>query len=183
MKLTLVLLPLALAAPFAFAQQSGIQAPAQGGQSALKRKLPQAFRVQVNPGQEEAFDAEHWLILLEERDLDLREESFDRLLRVARGSSEARKFLEELAESEERELAWTARMALRELKNTRKSPAFAFLGDPKSGGQQLRLHGLDLGDPLGLELFFEGLPEMPELPERLVEMGYEPDAAWVRDYA
>jgi hypothetical protein len=27
------------------------------------------------------------------------------------------------------------------------------------------------------------LVEMPELPERLVEMGYEPDAEWVREYA
>ncbi len=65
------------------------------------------------------FDPEQWNLLLEEQDLDRREESFDRLVRRARRDPEARAYLKELAADADRPaLAWTARLALRELGRT-----------------------------------------------------------------
>ena len=63
-----------------------------------------------------AFDPDHWELLLQEVDLEERETHFGRLVERARVDSRARGFLEELArETGRRELAWTARLALREL--------------------------------------------------------------------
>lgn len=62
------------------------------------------------------FDREEWRGLLGTSDLDLRERHFEDLLRRARIDPLARQFLEELArDTSATELAWTARLALREL--------------------------------------------------------------------
>lgn len=66
------------------------------------------------------FDGEVWKRRLAEVDLELREKSLDALLRRARLDPVARAFLEELARDDAGgELAWTARLALRQLGRAR----------------------------------------------------------------
>jgi hypothetical protein len=66
------------------------------------------------------FDGEVWKRRLAETDLERREKSLDGLLRRARLDPVARAFLEELArDGAGGELAWTARLALRELGRAR----------------------------------------------------------------
>lgn len=87
--------------------------------------------------QEEPFRAEEWRRALSGADLDLRERDLDRLLRMARRSDEAWRFLRELRDDASApELAWTARMALRELEQGR--PRVRLFADP----------GARLADPL-----------------------------------
>ena len=65
---------------------------------------------------QESFDADRWRARLELDDLDERERAFEDLTRRAGIDLEARAFLEELARTgSEPELAWTARLALREV--------------------------------------------------------------------
>src|SRR6185436_15808937 len=62
------------------------------------------------------FDRQRWEERLTQSDLDQRERSLDALLKRARIDPVARAFLEELAKSPKGgELAWTARLALRQL--------------------------------------------------------------------
>jgi len=65
------------------------------------------------------FDRDEWIALLSEPDLARRERSFELLLRRARLDPMARGFLEVLSTDGTRpDLAWTARLALRELRRT-----------------------------------------------------------------
>lgn len=61
------------------------------------------------------FQRDEWLARLREPDLERRERSFDSLLKRARLDPFARAFIEELARDPAGELAWTARLGLREL--------------------------------------------------------------------
>ena len=71
------------------------------------------------PGEVE-FDREDWSERLQSPDLEARERSFDELLDLARGAAgeSTRAALEEWAAADD-ELAWTSRLALRELHRTR----------------------------------------------------------------
>ncbi len=61
------------------------------------------------------FDREQWMARLRATDLVQRELDFDDLLRRARLDPFARVFLERLADGDDVELAWTAKLGLREL--------------------------------------------------------------------
>ncbi len=113
------------------AQDEGAKA---GG---LRRVEPSPDEALPTPGASARFDPEEWLGLLEERDLDRREGHFERLVKRARKDPSAQTFLEELSQDGNfPDLAWTARLALREL---RQRPGFAvapldeFFGGPGQG--------------------------------------------------
>jgi hypothetical protein len=128
--------PLALVAG---AQETGQASPAPGG------------LVRVDPSQESddpsnlkglfarAFDRERWRERLLDSDLDQRERSLDVLLKRARLDPIARAFVEELAaDPKGGELAWTARLALRELGRA-NLPLQGFLGpDPFGSAQRMQ---------------------------------------------
>lgn len=78
------------------------------------------------------FQRDEWKNALSVTDLDLRERNLDALLQRARLDPVARAFLEELARDPAGgELAWTARLALRELGRARFAPRTTLLGpDP-----------------------------------------------------
>jgi hypothetical protein len=66
--------------------------------------------------EQEEFDAATWAARLQDADLGVREQHFDQLVRRARHDAAAREWLRrEVAEGAVPELAWTARLALREL--------------------------------------------------------------------
>ncbi len=65
------------------------------------------------------FDREQLIMLLTERDLDQRERNFDTLVRSARMDHRVYRVLAEISESRvDLELAWTARLALREVERS-----------------------------------------------------------------
>ncbi len=144
------LISIVLAAPVAvpgFSQSSPEQEP--------------LVRVQPIPAQERAsdddvfskeFDPDVWLERLTKADLDAREKSYADLLRRARIDPGARAFLEKLSKDETKsELAWTARLALRELGHA-QFPLFGFMRD-----------GLGMEDPMQ-RMLQEFLEETPSLP-------------------
>jgi len=108
----LPLAPLALALP--------------GQQPAAPRKLERIPSAQSRPLQSAPEDtqqgqpsAQDWRKRLSDSDLDRREASYSELVERARNDADARGVLEELARSNDAgELAWTARLALRELRNS-----------------------------------------------------------------
>ena len=106
----------------------------------------------------EPFDPQSWRRALGESDLDLRERDFERILRLARKSDEAWSFLKELSEDASApELAWTARLALRELETG---------GGPRSFFQPFAGPGVRLSDPYSdlselLEQFDSGALGVP----------------------
>ena len=79
-----------------------------------------------------AFDAELWSARLTDADLDRREQAFEEAARAVRRSPAGREWLQETARGTD-ELAWTARLLLRELdRGGRGGQAFGspLLGDP-----------------------------------------------------
>ena len=116
------------------------------------------------PGEE--FSADHWLYKLTDGDLAQRELNFEAMVRLARRSDEARAWLEErIADTADPELAWTARLALREAGakqrffmrshpghqgSQRNSPQPSSLRNLLQGG------GIDLHFGLGQEGLFQG---------------------------
>jgi len=136
---------LALLVPLLFAQQE----PRSG---ALERVAPGQEQDQVDDPAEvfaRDFDRDQWRERLGVADLERREQNFDALVRRAALDPLARTFLEDLAhDSKNGELAWTARLALRELGRPRFAlghPAFDFFStDPfgRSGKLEEMLRGL-----------------------------------------
>jgi hypothetical protein len=95
-------------------------------------------RVGEQPADEaEGFDAERWRAELGVADLERREASYARLIEIARRSPAARAALDEWA-AEDGELAWTARMARRELG---RGTAFGWLGHAAPGRRGMGLFG------------------------------------------
>ena len=97
------------------AEESSLDAPA----GRLQRAPARGQSPFGSPSKVE-FDREGWRERLQSSDLDSREQSFEELLDLARGAAEesTRATLEEWAAGDD-ELAWTSRLALRELRNTR----------------------------------------------------------------
>jgi len=126
------------------------QAPQAAGtaqKGGALRKAPAVAAPAQSSSQEllfaRTFDRQAWSELLQVADLEQREHHLDDLLSRARIDPQARLYLEELARAQDgSELAWTARLALRELGRAR----FA-VGGPWSGGLGLGLDGLLGGDP------------------------------------
>ena len=109
------------------------QEPREPQEKGGLRRLDPLEEPEDGPASLESFDGSHWDLLLGEPDLDRREESFDRLVGRARRDPAARDYLEGLAGDPARpELAWTARLALRELERTGSFGFFQALpfGDP-----------------------------------------------------
>jgi len=149
-----------LAAPAAVLP-GGADLLAQASGGRLTRVEEQQGRQAVDP-----WERESWRAKLGASDLDQRERAFDQLLDAARRDSEARAKLELWSkDAADREFAWTARLALRELDR---------LGSGAGGPGQLWFrfpygnHGLDLDpkqffdyefdfpDPGGMLWGFEG---------------------------
>jgi hypothetical protein len=68
-----------------------------------------------NEDAERGFDAERWRAALLANDLDQRERSFEELVALARVNPDARRALDDWSQSDDRTLAWTARLARREV--------------------------------------------------------------------
>jgi hypothetical protein len=145
------------------------------------------------------FDAEEWRRLLGTTDLDRREQNLDDLLTRARVDPLARAFLEELARAGEHpDLAWTARLALRELGRAPQafsplSPLFGGLGggmgglagDPFQLRNQMEEMLRDLWSEHGGMGFFirppqvPGAADTPRSSQRSVEVTQDKDGARV----
>jgi len=125
---------LALGAVRSSAQDPAAQDPGTG--RGLTRVDP-APEARDELGAPTPFDPDEWLVMLRQRDLDRREQDFDRLVALAQVDPRAREFLRELADDADRELAWTARLALRELDLRPRlaiAPLDRFFGTPAPHG-------------------------------------------------
>jgi len=131
---------LALVAGAPGAQQA---APQQGGLQRVDPSRESEDPSNLNGLFARGFDRGRWKERLLEGDLEQRERSFDALLKRARLDPVARAFLEELATDQKGgELAWTARLALRELGRATmpmQGPMQGFLGaDPFGSAQRMQ---------------------------------------------
>lgn len=109
-------------------------------------RAPQAQLVRVAPA--DPAQLADWRKRLESTDLDLREQSFGALIDAARRDPRLERALEDWARDENaRELAWTARLALRELRES--APPIGLMFDPFARGLDIdalrrqMLEGLD----------------------------------------
>ena len=101
----------------------------------------------VHVGETSSFDRDRWAAALTAQDLDQREHNFDSLVELARLDPDAQRALEDWSKSDAAGLAWTARLALRELD---ESPALAWFGNgPRAGNtHRMRMRFGDLRDRL-----------------------------------
>ncbi|MEM7310479.1 MAG: PDZ domain-containing protein [Planctomycetota bacterium] len=74
------------------------------------------------------FVPKEWRDALTHPDLDAREEAFERMVRLARSSEEAFAWLRAVSGEADRELAWTARLLLREVETSMAEDPFALFG-------------------------------------------------------
>lgn len=130
---------------------------------------------------ERGFDREEWRGWLATPDLDQRERHFDDLLRRARIDPAARVFLEELARDPAAgELAWTARLALREL-GAARVPVFGLTDPFRMHADVERLLRELLSQPDGMGFFLRppSANRVPNLPgsSRSVEVAQTPAGA------
>lgn len=135
-------------------------APGQTADGGLRRVAPLERTERGAEGPEGhaagSFDPEPWRLSLASPDLERRELEFDRIVRLARVDERALSFLRELrADEDQPELAWTARLALREVDAQRPglrvfTAPGARLADPAGGIDQLL-------EELGAQAF--GMPE------------------------
>ncbi|MEZ5976302.1 MAG: PDZ domain-containing protein [Planctomycetota bacterium] len=153
------------------AQQVGSPAAEDAGKL---QRVQGGIDVQM-PVAPQALDADAWRDLLSAAALNEREANYDRLLREARNNRELQTWLEARA-AEPGELAWTARLALRELKmqdplvGSPYSPYSAFgpgmrsMGDPFERMREMLgqdpfgsgMFGPDFGFPQGWDPFQSG---------------------------
>lgn len=126
-------LPL-LAAPGITGQQNGGSATQDNAPPARGGRLSRVADGRVADGrkdEQDAFDREVWRKRLSASDLEERERACDELGALARHNGEARKTLQEWSkEDQDRELAWTSRMLLREVD---RSPLRGLHGRGSSG--------------------------------------------------
>jgi len=119
-------------------------------------------------GEEAPFEADTWLLRLTEADLDRREAHFEEVVQLARHSDAAQAWLEErAADPADPELAWTARLALREVERSGRFGLHGFFGgpggphgwhvQPPNGGMWQRLEELLEDDSFRLHLGPHGL--------------------------
>jgi len=143
--LALLALPL-LSAP---AQTQGLERVAPRAERPEEGRLPDLLARE--------FRGEEWRNALAVGDLERRERNFEALLQRARLDPVARAFLEELARDPAAgELAWTARLALRELGRARFAPRVSLLGaDPLGSAGRMEEA---LKELLGAGLPGAGLP-------------------------
>ncbi len=137
------------------AQDARVQVQADG-RTGLVRVAPLAPPAAPPTGAQqdpvEEFSPDLWLYRLSDPDLDRREEFFDEILRKARREPAAKQWLEERArDTVDPELSWTARMALRELRqrggglifrSPGSGPQSIFQMNPRFGQLQQRLERL-----------------------------------------
>lgn len=115
----------ALFAPLYLAQRpsQGLQDPGQGQKRTLARVAPLAPADGADlQGDSRGFDREDWRDKLTQSDLQQRERDFDALVEMAQRNTAARAALEQWTREKD-ELAWTSRLALREVdRHARRSP-------------------------------------------------------------
>src|SRR5262245_22123644 len=112
------------------------------GASETKRATPDEPQGLVRVQSEDAddardveFDRKDWEAKLSSRDLERRERDFDRMVELARTNADARSALEEWSKDSSRaDLAWTSRLALREV--DRRGNRFGFGFAPRAGQGQ-----------------------------------------------
>ena len=152
-----LLLPLGLAQAPA-SEEPTPQDPLPRG---LERVDPQEDRgVPSEQRLDSRLDAERLITLLTVEDLDQREVHFDEVVRMARRDRGALKLLDEIASSRlDLDLAWTARLALREVKGGgsqrsrnlySRNPGDPLDSFPSDLFSDLHLRGLEGLDPLGM---------------------------------
>ncbi len=111
------------------------------------------------------FERSEWLARLAEPDLDARERSLDLLLQRARLDPVARAFLEELGRDPRGgELAWTARLALRQLGRVKLPLHFVLPGNDPFGGHRMQQVMEEILGQGGQGLFFRPGPPTPSGP-------------------
>ncbi len=133
------------------------------------------------------FDREEWKALLATPDLDQREKNLDDLLRRARIDPLTRVFLEELVrDADHPELAWTARLALRELGPARFPLRGGLPGDPFQLHERFEDMFRELWADQGGMGFFVRPPRNPSAPlstpgssSRSVQVQQDPGGARV----
>jgi len=131
---------------------------ARGSAQGLERVAPRGQKESLPELYAREFQREEWKTALTVADLELRERNLDGLLQRARLDPVARAFLEELARDPAvGELAWTARLALRELGRARFAPRASLLG-PDHLGQAGRLDEM-MKQFLGNGLARPGMPK------------------------
>lgn len=115
----------ALALPFALQSASTKEAKNGTTKSGLVRLRDDAAQEKARDADEaDRFDRDAWRAKLGAKDLDARERDLDALIELARTDDAARDALKEWASSEkDRELAWTSRLALREVEKLPRSLA------------------------------------------------------------
>jgi hypothetical protein len=126
---------------------SPLFAPVQ--QASAPRKLariPQQDQRRDEPARAPDVTLEDWKQKLSDTDLDRREEAFSELVQRAREDRELRQSIEKWSKSNAApELAWSARMALRELRGGPRGRAGADAGDLRRRMEELEQHfgGMD----------------------------------------
>ena len=99
--------------------------------SGAAQQEPQPRRltpVLPDAGQAVPFVPKEWRAALTDADLDAREASFERMVNLARTSEEALSWLRTVCGEGDRELAWTARLALREAEQKLADDPWALFG-------------------------------------------------------
>ena len=97
------------------------------GSQQLQKRTPQGSQglARVETNTDGAFDAEQWKQKLGANDLDQRERDFDELVLRAERAPAARDALRSWSHSDQRELAWSARMALPSMASLTLKPSSA----------------------------------------------------------
>lgn len=123
-------LGLVLAAPASFAGQTTTRAQEGGGlELRALQELPLAKRREL-AARAPCFDARLWRERLCDRDFQRREQAFDELVQQLGRCGEAARTVQSWSLSSDSELAWTARLALRE---AHRQPTWIVLSLPGSG--------------------------------------------------
>lgn len=148
----------------------GRQDPASENAGNRLRPAPHPWSDLEQPVQDPAFDAEAWRIAITLDDLDQREVNFEDLVALARRNPEARAALRKWTEDQvDPELAWTARMALREVQSRSRPFGADWPGRGFPSGFDFGLPGFGPGVPFADEQWFGNLES--DLEELLRQPG------------
>ena len=131
----------ALVAPWIAPWIASAQEPQTPAPPTVERRLVPVAPLVVRTTQE-IFEPETWAQRLADPDLEAREQAFEELVRLGRQSEEARAWLEAAAAGDG-ELAWTARLARRELRTRQERWSF-FSSDPDFDALEERMRELSL---------------------------------------
>ncbi|MCE9594762.1 MAG: PDZ domain-containing protein [Planctomycetes bacterium] len=122
---------------------------------------PGLVRIQPFASQQTPFDAEAWRTKLAAVDLDQREQDFAAMAQRLRRDPEARAEVEKWAREGDSELAWTARLLLRESEGRGQVGLGGAFAGPR--GQLFQIPDLGLGGGSGLDAWLQDFdPNVPD---------------------